>query len=278
MKTWLHIGARGLRGAAARPARTVGRRLQRRGRRGNPDRGELPLGDAERADLVQRLPPGGLRGLDRPLPRPLPPARARRLDERLDADEGALDELIASGEIQPTIAIMPDAPWSSRASYYVDSAYTGADPGRKVETAFTQDLIAHVDATYRTVADRTGRGVGRLLDGRLRRAPLLARAPRSLRRRDRAQPRRLRPDPAGDSSRPASSARSASARASSSTRSTRSSTIRPSSRRSRPAATSCRCSSPSATTSSRTRIRRTRRTTSTSRPTSSSTRPFASRT
>ena len=73
--------------------------------------------------------------------------------------KGALDALIASGEIQPTIAIMPDAPWSSRASYYVDSGYTGADPGRKVETAFTKDLIAHVDATYRTVADRTGRGV-----------------------------------------------------------------------------------------------------------------------
>ena len=73
--------------------------------------------------------------------------------------KGALDALIASGEIQPTIAIMPDAPWSSRASYYVDSGYTGADSGRKVETAFTQDLIAHVDATYRTVADRTGRGV-----------------------------------------------------------------------------------------------------------------------
>ena len=54
---------------------------------------------------------------------------------------------------------MPDAPWSSRASYYVDSGYTGADPGRKVETAFTKDLIAHVDATYRTVASRTGRGI-----------------------------------------------------------------------------------------------------------------------
>jgi enterochelin esterase-like enzyme len=73
--------------------------------------------------------------------------------------KGALDALIASGEIQPAIAIMPDAPWSSRASYYVDSAYTGADPGRPVETAFTQDLISHVDGTYRTVANRTGRGV-----------------------------------------------------------------------------------------------------------------------
>ena len=73
--------------------------------------------------------------------------------------QGTLDELIAAGDIPPTIAIMPDAPWSTRASYYVDSAYRGADPGRPVETAFTQDLIEHVDSTYRTVADRSGRGV-----------------------------------------------------------------------------------------------------------------------
>ena len=44
--------------------------------------------------------------------------------------KGTLDELIAAGEIPPTIAIMPDAPWSSRASYYVDSAYT--EPTRAV--------------------------------------------------------------------------------------------------------------------------------------------------
>src|SRR5213592_4142281 len=44
--------------------------------------------------------------------------------------KGKLDQLIADGAIPPTIAIMPDAPWSQRASYYVDSSYTGADPGR----------------------------------------------------------------------------------------------------------------------------------------------------
>ena len=54
---------------------------------------------------------------------------------------------------------MPDAPWSSRASYYVDSGYRGADPGRAVETAFTVDLVGHVDATYRTLANRSGRGI-----------------------------------------------------------------------------------------------------------------------
>ena len=73
--------------------------------------------------------------------------------------KSTLDELIAAGEIPATIAIMPDAPWSSRASYYVDSAYTGSDPGRPVETAFTKDLIPHVDTAYRTVSDRSGRAV-----------------------------------------------------------------------------------------------------------------------
>jgi pimeloyl-ACP methyl ester carboxylesterase len=74
--------------------------------------------------------------------------------------KGQLDQLIADGSIPPTIAIMPDAPWSSRASYYVDSAYRGADPGRSVETAYIEDLIPHVDATYRTLASRDGRVIG----------------------------------------------------------------------------------------------------------------------
>ena len=70
-----------------------------------------------------------------------------------------LDELIGDGEIPPTIAIMPDAPWSSRASWYVDSAYTGSDPGRPVETAFFRDFVPQIDATYRTIADRSGRAI-----------------------------------------------------------------------------------------------------------------------
>jgi enterochelin esterase-like enzyme len=75
-----------------------------------------------------------------------------------------LDELIGAGEIPPTIAIMPDAPWSSRASWYVDSAYKGTQdgqtqPGRPVETAFFQDFVPQIDATYRTIADRSGRAI-----------------------------------------------------------------------------------------------------------------------
>ena len=72
-----------------------------------------------------------------------------------------LDTLIASGEIAPVIAIMPDVPSSDGASYYIDSAYTGVDfPTEPVETAFFDDLIPHVDATYRTLATREGRAVG----------------------------------------------------------------------------------------------------------------------
>lgn len=74
-----------------------------------------------------------------------------------------LDELIASGAIPPMVVVMPDAPWNERGSWYTDSLYTetqGGGPGRPVETAFTTDLVTHVDSTYRTVADRTARAIG----------------------------------------------------------------------------------------------------------------------
>lgn len=74
---------------------------------------------------------------------------------------GVLDTLIAAGDIPPVIAIMPDVPSSDRASYYIDSAYTGADfPTEPVETAFFNELIPYVDATYPTIATREGRVIG----------------------------------------------------------------------------------------------------------------------
>jgi enterochelin esterase-like enzyme len=42
-----------------------------------------------------------------------------------DRAVAALDGLIGDGRIPPFIAVAPDAPWSGRASWYVDSAYTG---------------------------------------------------------------------------------------------------------------------------------------------------------
>ena len=74
-----------------------------------------------------------------------------------------LDRLIAEGKIPPMIAVLPDAPHSKGASYYVDSAYAGSETvpvGQKVETAFTRDAIAHIDTTYRTIPTREGRAVG----------------------------------------------------------------------------------------------------------------------
>jgi enterochelin esterase-like enzyme len=73
-----------------------------------------------------------------------------------------LHRLAAEGRIPPVIAIMPDADSSRRAGYYVDSRFTGSPTpplpaGEAMETALTRDLIAHVDATYRTQAGRTGR-------------------------------------------------------------------------------------------------------------------------
>ena len=63
-------------------------------------------------------------------------------------------------ELPPVILVMPDAPWSDRGSWYVDSSFTGIPTGRPVRTALTEDLVAHVDATHRTLADREHRVVG----------------------------------------------------------------------------------------------------------------------
>jgi len=74
-----------------------------------------------------------------------------------------LDQMIADKQLPPVIAVLPDAPYSNRASYYVDSAYAGSESvprGAKVETALTRDLLAHIDATYRTIPTRAGRVIG----------------------------------------------------------------------------------------------------------------------
>ena len=71
-----------------------------------------------------------------------------------------VDRLAACGAVPPLVVVMPDAPWSERASFYVDGAFTGQPPGRPVETALTRDLVAHVEATYPVAADRAHRFVG----------------------------------------------------------------------------------------------------------------------
>lgn len=69
------------------------------------------------------------------------------------------DSLIAASALPPVILVMPDG----RNSYWVDS-----DPATgfgAVETALIQDLIPHVDATYRTIPTRRARMIGGLSMG-----------------------------------------------------------------------------------------------------------------
>ena len=68
-----------------------------------------------------------------------------------------LDRLIAAGMVPPLVAVMPDAPWSHRGGYYVDSAHADGSP---IETALIRDLLPQVQARWRTRTDRAGRIVG----------------------------------------------------------------------------------------------------------------------
>lgn len=65
-----------------------------------------------------------------------------------DEGIGVLDELIQAGEIPPIIAVAP----ASGYSWWVDTL-------EPFETAVVQDLVPHIDATYRTIAEREGRAV-----------------------------------------------------------------------------------------------------------------------
>ncbi len=62
-----------------------------------------------------------------------------------------------AGLSQPVVVVLPDAPWSERASWYVDSAAHG---GRPVERALIDDLLPAFDARYPMLADRGRRLVG----------------------------------------------------------------------------------------------------------------------
>lgn len=130
---------------------------------GSVDHGQLATSAAGPVDYTVYLPPGYESEPDRRYP------TVYLLHGRGDTQaawltvQNDLDELIVDGEIQPIIAVLPDAPWSQRGSWYVDSQFTGAGAlpaGAAVETALTRDLVTHIDATYRTVDDRDARAVG----------------------------------------------------------------------------------------------------------------------
>jgi enterochelin esterase-like enzyme len=64
------------------------------------------------------------------------------------------DRLIASGEIPPTLIVMPDA----GTTWYVDRK-------EKMESAFVNDLLPDVETQFRAVAARDGRVIGGLSMG-----------------------------------------------------------------------------------------------------------------
>ena len=65
-----------------------------------------------------------------------------------------VDALVANGDMPPAIIVMPDA----GTTWYVDLK-------EKMETAFFNDLVPHVEKNYRALATRDGRVVGGLSMG-----------------------------------------------------------------------------------------------------------------
>lgn len=65
-----------------------------------------------------------------------------------------LDELIASGQLPPLIAVMPDAPTLRRGGYYVDSAHARGQP---LESALLTELLPAVCERWQGRTDRDGR-------------------------------------------------------------------------------------------------------------------------
>lgn len=72
------------------------------------------------------------------------------------------DRLITDGAVPPFLAVAPDAPWSRRGGFWVDSAFEGDDrrePGTAIATAVVEELVPHIDATLATRAHRGSRAL-----------------------------------------------------------------------------------------------------------------------
>jgi enterochelin esterase-like enzyme len=123
------------------------------------------LGNPSQRDLVVYLPPSygtsdrryavayllhgySSRAMNWPLPPALTFAAVRTPIDVL------LDEAIAAAKAEEMIVVMPDG-WSKHGcGMWVDSPTTGS-----FERYVVEDVIGHVDATYRTLPDRDSRGV-----------------------------------------------------------------------------------------------------------------------
>jgi enterochelin esterase-like enzyme len=68
--------------------------------------------------------------------------------------ESITDKLINQGTIEPMIIAMPDAHHKYRGTWYVNSPVTG-----NWEDFVTQELVAHIDNSYRTLSQSRSRGI-----------------------------------------------------------------------------------------------------------------------
>jgi S-formylglutathione hydrolase FrmB len=118
------------------------------------------LGDPHERELYVYLPPGYSSSADRyPAVYLLTGFTARGkmlLNDHAFAPNlpERMDRLIATGVIQPMIAVMPDCFTYYGGSQYINSSATG-----NYEDYLTQEIVPFVDEHYRTVPDRGSRAV-----------------------------------------------------------------------------------------------------------------------
>ncbi len=121
------------------------------------------LGDPDRRAVTVYLPPQydqepqrrfpvvyllhGFRAKNHTWTKPAAPGQGLNLEEMVD-------NLIATGRIPPVIIVMPDGSNAYGGSFYLNSPVTG-----KWEDFICRDLVAHLDATYRTIPHATARGL-----------------------------------------------------------------------------------------------------------------------
>lgn len=103
--------------------------------------------------------------------------------------QSTVDELVAKGQIPSAIFIMPDA----NTNWYVDLK-------EKMETAFIEDLMPHVEKTYRTINAREGRVIGGLSMGGYGAVRFVLKYPEKFQAAALLSPAIYNPEPPADSS------------------------------------------------------------------------------
>ena len=117
-----------------------------------------PLGDAAHRSTHVYLPPGYDTAPDTRFPvlyllHGFDGTDAQWLSPRISVPS-AMDSLIAVGTIRPMIVVMPDGKNAYGGSFFVNSPATG-----RWEDFIVRDLVAYVDATYRTIPHAESRAV-----------------------------------------------------------------------------------------------------------------------